>query len=128
MAKSNTPHLVIGNGEVGSALREILAADIMDLNFQQLSSDRYEFLHICFPYKDSSFLSAVKTYQDRFGPRLTIIHSTVPVGTTSRLDAVHSPIRGVHPFMTQGIRTFVKYFGGPKAAAAAEPFVQLGLK
>jgi UDP-N-acetyl-D-mannosaminuronate dehydrogenase len=41
---------------------------------------------------------------------------------------VHSPIRGVHPHLAKGIKTFVKYFGGKKAKEAAKVFERLGVK
>lgn len=121
--------LIIGNGEVGGALRKVLKkADILDLNYQSVSSETYEVLHICFPYKDAKFIKFVKDYQERFKPKLTVIHSTVPIGTSRKCNAIHSPVRGVHPFLAKGIRTFVKYFGGPKAANAAKLFSGLGIK
>ena len=46
-----------------------------------------------------------------YKPELTIIHSTVPVGTSRRLNAVHSPIHGRHPNLERGILTFRKFVG-----------------
>ncbi len=125
--KSN--HLVIGNGEVGSALRQVLKkTDVIDLNLRSVNANKYDYLHICMPYKDEKFIKIVQSYQKEFQPKLTIIHSTVPIGTSRKCDAVHSPIRGVHPNLAQGIRTFVKYFGGEKAKQAADIFKKLGIK
>ena len=87
----------------------------------------YEFMHICFGYSET-FIEEVRDYQRRFNPRVTVIHSTVPVGTCMQLEAVHSPIQGVHPNLEQGIRTFVKFFGGPDAEAAAVPFKEVGME
>jgi UDP-N-acetyl-D-mannosaminuronate dehydrogenase len=44
------------------------------------------------------------------------------------LGIVHSPIRGVHPNLAKGIKTFVKYFGGKDAKKAASIFSRLGIK
>lgn len=120
--------MIVGYGEVGSALREVLKCDVLDLAFRDVKSEQYEVLHIAFPYKDKSFIKLVKEYQKEFKPKITIIHSTVPIGTSRKCQAVHSPIRGVHPNLALGIKIFVKYFGGPKATQAAAWFEALGIK
>ena len=138
--------IVVGLGEVGSALLNILQCDGYDPNKSFLTSDPhnqetypffwrdgqiyygdYDVLHVAFPYFDK-FEETVREYQNLFHPKLTIIHSSVPVGTSREVEAVHSPIRGVHPYLEKGIRTFVKYFGGEKAEDAAKIFSDLGIK
>lgn len=118
-------NLVIGLGEIGSAIQEVLQCPGHD------KDERYDgkvtALHICFPYSDS-FKEAVVSYQDIYKPKVTIIHSTVPVGTSDSLGAVHSPVRGVHPYLAPSIRTFVKIFGGDKAGKAARIFKRVGVK
>jgi len=123
-------HLVIGSqGQVGSAILEVLSA--LDAFSKERTADgidylsdrlpgKYEVIHICFPYSDK-FVEAVKVYSDLYlaDKGLLIIHSTVPVGTSALCNAVHSPIRGVHPHLAEGIRTFKKFFGGPRAPEAA---------
>ncbi len=59
---------------------------------------------------------------------LIIIHSTIPVGTSKKLNAVHSPCRGKHPDLYESILTFVKYFGGERSKEAAEIFKKCGVK
>ena len=73
-------------------------------------------------------------------PKLTIIHSTVAPGATKKIiDAlpqayrgiVHSPIRGIHPHLYKGIKTFVKYIGADnkKVGEAAKKHLEgLGTK
>ena len=51
----------------------------------------------------------MSAYQKRFQPEYTVIHSTVPVGTSSRLGAHHSPVRGMHPDLAESMRTFATY-------------------
>jgi UDP-N-acetyl-D-mannosaminuronate dehydrogenase len=51
----------------------------------------------------------------------------VAVGTSAQFNAVHSPIRGVHPHLAEGICTFEKYFGGERAVEAADLFASLGI-
>ena len=104
-------HLVIGLGEVGNSLRDVLQCDGFD-NAKPCPSvnETYEFVHICFPYFDG-FEDQVKNYQQIFKPSVTVIHSTVPTGTSRACGAIHSPIHGIHPNLSQAIKTFVKYIG-----------------
>lgn len=128
--RSKGRHLVIGAGEVGKALFEVLGkrykVSIRDKDDD--TSGPYDVLHIAYP-PFKNFVGATKRYIKEYKPKLVIIHSTVPVGTTRKIGsrAVHSPIRGVHPHLAKGIRTFVKYFGGPNASLAARYFSKLGI-
>lgn len=99
-------HLVVGNGEVGSSLARVLKCPTVDVGEQ--IDEEVMFLHICFPY-GKGFENSVQKYQKHYKPDATVIHSTVPIGTSKKLGAIHSPIRGVHPNLEQGIRTFTKY-------------------
>lgn len=123
--------LIIGMGEVGQAIKEVLGSDVLTYDRDMGSAAHgivpdADVLHICFPYTDS-FVQFVQQYQRYTGAHLTIIHSTVPIGTSDKLGAVHSPVRGVHPHLAEGIRTFVKYFGGLQAMQAAAIFEQCGV-
>ena len=103
-------------------------------------------MHVCIPYSHS-FESDVTEYITKYSPKLTIINSTVPMGTTRTIYAmnstskdselefnehiVHSPVMGVHPNLTKGIKTFKKIVGGctNKAAhMATAHFESLGVK
>lgn len=117
--------LVIGEGEVGKAISSIFHCEARDINGH--SPKHYDYLHICFGWSEQ-FEKEVKMYQEIYTPKFTIIHSTVPVGTSSRCDAVHSPIRGMHPNLEEGIRTHTKFLGGPNAWMVAEYFRDFGLK
>lgn len=126
-------HLVVGMGEVGKAIYAVLdVPDIevvgLDLDSTQLT-DQFDVLHICFTYSEAFFMS-VTDYQKRFLVKdgLTIIHSTVPPGTSEKVNAVHSPVRGVHPNLEEGVRTFVKFFGGKRADEGVAIFEKLGIK
>jgi len=118
-------HLTVGYGEVGKAINAIVGGDYVDKDKD--FDDTCEVMHICIPYSDD-FISAVQAYKLRFKPLLTIIHSTVPIGTCRDLECVHSPIRGVHPHLEKSIRTMVKYFGGEQAELASNYFRKLGLE
>lgn len=121
-------HLVIGLGEVGSALQSILKCDGHDPIKNIRAEGTYDVIHVCFPYGgEQTFFVLVDEYRNRFQPQHIVIHSTVPVGTSSKLGAIHSPIRGVHPHLEQSIRTFVKYLGGKDAHVIAKEFMQHGI-
>lgn len=115
--------LVIGLGEIGQAIQSILKCDACDI---EQTEGKYEVLHICFPYT-KHFHKCVEDYRKRYESELVIIHSTVPIGTSNALQSVSSPCRGVHPYLEQGIRTFVKFFGGEGAQDAAKIFQAKGI-
>lgn len=119
-------HLVIGNGEIGSAIAEVLEADVIDKD-ERAENEEYEFIHICFPYSES-FIEIVEDYQREYNPRFTVIHATVPVGVSKICNAVHSPVRGRHPNLEPGVRTFTKFFGGEGASVCAREFEELGIE
>ena len=128
MAKT---HIVIGAGEVGKAVFEVLKKHKYSVTIRDLDgrAEQKDVLHICYPFF-KGFVKSVKNYIKIYQPSLVIIHSTVPVGTTRKISpiAVHSPIRGVHPHLAKGVMTFVKYFGGSKAKEAAKIFSTMGVK
>lgn len=129
-------HLVIGMGEVGKAVLEVLKvkniAEGIDKG-ETADPNAYGMLHICIPCTDPlEFVDIVGDYYQKYATpnAIIVIHSSVPLGTTELLgeNAVHSPIRGVHPHLFEGVMTFVKYFGGKRAMEAAEPFAKSGVK
>ena len=127
-------HLVIGLGQIGSALTIVLSQNYeftvhgFDLDTER-PHKRYDMIHVCIPY-NLEFVQAVGSYQEEFlKPNgITVVHSTVALGTCRKLSAVHSPVRGIHPNLVSGIQTFVKYFGGERATEAANTFWTLGIK
>ena len=124
-------HLIIGAGEVGRALYNVLKTHYRVLLCDKNNDKNGTFgvLHIAYP-PQKDFIQATKRYIKIYKPKLVVIHSTIAVGTTRRIApfAVHSPIRGVHPRLEKGIKTFVKYFGGPKAVEASKYFSKIGIK
>lgn len=123
-------HLIIGTGQVGSALFEVLydKYDVTGIDIDRFALEEFDVIHVCIPYVDG-FVTDVTNYKLQYlAPGgLVIIHSSVAVGTSDRLGAVHSPIRGVHPNLAEGIRTFTKFFGGARAEEAAGIFRDLGI-
>jgi hypothetical protein len=117
-------HLVVGGGEVGKAIADVLDCDIIDIDPARSRGELgegYEFLHICVPYSEN-FENIVVVYKAKINPRYIIIHSTVPVGLSRKLGAIHSPVRGKHPNLTESVKTFTKYFGGRGAPEVAKEF------
>lgn len=109
------PDLIIGMGEVGNGLYTCLKAKgkVMVRDVEPVGGIRDVMcLHICIPYSEK-FVEVVNGYIDEYKPVLTIVHSTVPVGTTRKVKGrvVHSPIRGRHPNLAEEMRVYVKYIG-----------------
>ncbi len=133
---------IIGMGEVGTAIAQIIEESgyekvlAKDLNFDETKGSVIDFLHICIPFNSSFVKNSVNEIK-RLKPKLTVIHSTIAVGTTRKvfkktgLPIVHSPIRGDHPHLAEHIKTFVKYVGpiNAQSASIAEKYLgNMGIK
>lgn len=126
--------IIAGKGEVGRALGEVLAdykpkfVDADPFKSDDFTADETcDILHIAFPWSEG-FEDAVRSLRARFAPAYVVIHSTVPIGTSSRLGAVFSPVVGIHPHLCQSLLTFVKYLGGTGASAVADYFRRAGMR
>src|SRR3990167_1138700 len=126
--------IICGGGEIGKALKQVLSdynpkiSDILAAKTDDICDDETcDILHICFPY-DKNFINQVEFYKKRFQPKEVVIHSTVPVGTSRKLDATFSMIVGIHPHLEQSIRTFTKFLAGERASNVANYFRRAGLK
>ncbi len=121
--------IIVGYGQIGKSLEKVLvdySPDHYD-NGDDLSllDSHYDVLHICFGYS-KDFISEVERYKARFTPKYTIIHSTVPVGTSRLCGAIHSPVVGIHPHLARSIKTFKKFLGGKEASGVADYFRRAG--
>lgn len=108
-------HLVIGMGQIGSAVATVLLGGGYDVSMADIATERLDktidVLHICFGYSDE-FVQEVKKYQKAYQPRLIIIYSTVPIGTTKCVkSAVHSPVEGKHPRLSHSIKVGLRFIG-----------------
>jgi len=123
---------ILGYGEVGQAIAKFYSnPSIKDLNRDD-GLKGIEILHICLPWNEK-FIEIIKKEIKEIKPKLTIIHSTVAPGTVKKIGGmtVHSPIRGIHPRLFEGIKTFVKYIGADnkKAGEAAKKHLEsLGVR
>ena len=133
--------VVVGLGEVGRPLFEIasrhhqtIGVDIEPVveKFQEI-----DVMHICFPFQIKDFVGETTRRIEHFRPALTIIDSTVAVGTTraiaerSGAAVVNSPVRGKHIRMVEDLFHYTKFVGAIDPAAgerAAEHFQSLGMK
>lgn len=124
MAGVTKTNLIIGEGEIGSALKSVLRCDSHDLS--PLPPKHYDIIHITIPY-GHEFNNVVREYQERYTPTHTVIHSTVPVGTCEGLGAVHSPVTGVHPHLEKSLFAFTKFCGGDGAPEVAAELRTYGI-
>lgn len=122
--------LIVGFGEIGKSLYSILNPyyETYHLGRDEVCSvDHIEIMHITFPYSDK-FEEEVKEYQKKYKPNFTVIHSTVKVGISRRLNAINSPVIGIHPHLEESMKTFTKYLSGANASEVAQYFRRVGIK
>src|SRR5882762_393705 len=133
--------VVVGLGEVGKPLLEIVSEhhDAIGIDIAPPVGEvgPVDVLHICFPFEIKDFVGETVRYIELFKPILTIINSTVGVGTTraiarrSGAAVAHSPVRGKHVRMREEMRSYAKFVGAIDPADgeyAAEHFKSVGLK
>jgi len=137
--------VVCGLGEIGAPLLEILreSRDVVgvDIAPQEVDSSKVvDVLHICYPGGMFDFISTTWDYIDKYKPELTIVHSTVPLGTVRALSVgrdgngisiAHSPMRGKHANMLADLKRYTKFVGGPTmldATLAAAYLVRVGFQ
>src|SRR3990167_3463275 len=107
---------ILGFGEVGKVISSFYdAVYVKDINEDSLPRD-IDILHVCIPGNTPNFVDLVKEIVDTHRVGYIVNHSSTPIGTTAQISkfhekAVHSPIRGVHPHLAEGIRTFAKFIG-----------------
>lgn len=113
-------NIILGVGEVGNALFSLYK----DNKIKVIKKDLYntktyknvDVLNICIPYS-INFVDIVVDEILKLKPNLTIIHSTVPIGTSNKIKLltgkkiVHSPVIGSHPFLKKSLKDFRKYIG-----------------
>lgn len=140
----NKIQLVIGAGEVGTSLYNVLKEHYPKTHLRDEENTvhltRADVLHICTSYNTANFIPMVYEYYLMYQPEMIVIHSSTKIGATHDLEivikqnhpnknivVVHSPIRGKHPNLEEGIKTFCKYFGGTGAEKAKKLFYPLGM-
>ena len=134
--------VVIGLGEVGRPLCDLIAqsgADVLGVDVAPVNMPApgtVDVMHICIPFEIDDFVGQTSGYVDCLQPELTVINSTVGVGTTRSVHErtgariVHSPIRGKHARMLQELTYYDKFIGPIDAEAgvlAKQHFESVGM-
>ena len=136
----NTKKVVVaGLGEVGKPLFDVFSQtyDVVGVDIKPVERIvQADVLHICFPFQVKDFIAEAARYIDLFKPALTVVNSTVSVGTTRAIAertgaaVVNSPVRGKHARMLEELSLYTKFVGAMDAATgerAAEHFQSVGL-
>ena len=125
--------LVIGQGEVGNPLYEMLAdafgpdevfcRDIKEPDWHH----HFKYLHICYP-QTVSWGASIINYLRMYKPEAVIIHSTLHPGSIEQLNQdleqifYYSPVRGnIRDGMRWCLENYCKYIAGPDEMLKFEP-------
>tara|TARA_R110000824_G_scaffold231335_2_gene419148 strand:+ start:27808 stop:28563 length:756 start_codon:yes stop_codon:yes gene_type:complete len=122
---------IVGYGEIGQSLEKCYLGKEFEIQVLDTGKNIYDLkcgidvLNIAIPFYDQkSFVKDVSKIIEKYQPKLVIIHSTTIPGTTLSIaqktkfkNIVHSPVRGVHPNLYEGLKTFVKFVGGDNKEA-----------
>jgi UDP-N-acetyl-D-mannosaminuronate dehydrogenase len=138
MKKANV--VVAGLGEIGKPLFQLLSTkhDVVGVDITPPERiEQAEILHVCFPFQIQDFIGETARYISLFKPSLTVINSTVSIGTTRAVAertgtaVVNSPVRGKHARMREELSLYMKFIGAMDSASgelAAAHFESVGLK
>jgi UDP-N-acetyl-D-mannosaminuronate dehydrogenase len=138
--KKNNKVVVVGLGEVGKPLFELLSKshNTVGVDISPVwPVEDVDVLHVCYPFEIKDFVGETARYIELFKPALTIINSTVGIGTTRAVadrtgsTVVNSPVRGKHVRMLEELRHYTKFVGAADPVAgeqAARHFQAAGLK
>ena len=130
--------IVAGVGEVGRPLLRILSRtyECASIDVAPVQIERpCSVLHVCYPFQIRDFIGTTVAYIKKYQPSLTIIDSTLRVGTTRKVQervekpVVYSPVRGKHARMEQDMLSYRKFVAGfdPRSTQfAAEHFARAG--
>lgn len=123
---------ILGYGEIGKAIAQLYQNPKIKDKLKDDGLFDLDVLNVCIPYS-KDFVKIVKEQMVESNPGLTIIHSTIPVGTTKKIGGVvvHSPVRGIHPKLYESLKTFVKFVGFDSDYASQltkEHFRKIGIK
>jgi len=133
--------VIVGLGEVGKPLFQLASrhheAIGLDIEPPKQTLENVDVLHICFPYEIKDFIDESVRYIALFKPAVTVVNSTVGIGTTRAIAeragtlVVNSPVRGKHVRMLEELQHYTKFVGANDPAAAqlaVEHFESMGLK
>ena len=134
---------ILGVGEIGKSIVQLYNLQETRLHLQDVGMDylfcedaELDVVHVAIPCtKQLDFVVAVKDAITGHGRPVVIVHSTVPVFTTlmlrtAGLRAVHSPVRGTHPNLSESLLRFEKLIGSDDlddGLAAMNELLSLGI-
>jgi UDP-N-acetyl-D-mannosaminuronate dehydrogenase len=125
--------LVAGLGEIGTPILKLLSKssfvvgydidpNLMNLKrFKKYEKSPVYFLHICIPF-NQKFSSNVMNLNEKFNPKIIVIHSTVSPNTTRKLQEklkipiIYSATRGIHKRMLSDLKKYTKFYALEKNA------------
>ena len=135
--------IVAGLGEIGLPILKILSKKekivgydidkklMNEKKFLQLNEFATSFLHIAIPVTTKFDSNVIQLYK-KFKPDCIVIHSTIPPGTTERLQKkisspiIYSATRGIHKRMLRDLKRYTKFFAisnsAPKKQWAKKTF------
>ena len=131
--------VVLGLGEIGRPILELFSHEYEALGVDVSPVGQVknvDFLHVCYPFEIEDFVGETARYIERYKPALTIINSTVAIGTTRTIaektgtPVVNSPVRGKHVCMLDELRRYTKFIGALDVKAgeqAAQHFQSVGV-
>jgi acetyltransferase-like isoleucine patch superfamily enzyme len=109
--------LIIGMGEIGSGLHEVLKKHYEVLTYDAKDGpvktwpDDIDILHICYPHCEN-FVAVTQDYIDTVDPIYAVIHSSCLVGQTRQLHGTHifhSPVMAKHPDIAAQLLIYTKF-------------------
>ena len=125
--------VVAGLGEIGYPILKLLSkkqttvgydidkSSMNESKFKTLQDTQTSFLHIAIPVT-TKFDSNILELNKKFKPECIVIHSTISLGTTERIQKklsiplIYSATRGVHKRMLKDIKRYMKFFAISKNA------------
>ena len=135
---------IVGYGEIGRAIKQLYSKRPPNFLFKWTDASvcikdlcniyddvikDCDYLHVCIPYSDD-FVDQICECIEKENPKNVIIHSTVQVGTTRKIveqsgliNICHAPVRGVHPNLNKGLKTFLMYLGYDETQHATKDFI-----
>ncbi|MBE0657326.1 MAG: hypothetical protein IH602_06520 [Bryobacteraceae bacterium] len=132
--------VVAGLGEIGKPLHDLLGRHhhVFGVDLSPVETvTGVDVLHVCYPFQIDDFVGETARYIGLFRPELTVINSTVSIGTTRKIAevtgtaVVNSPIRGKHVRMLDELLFYTKFIGAldPETGRKAEEhFQSAGMK
>jgi UDP-N-acetyl-D-mannosaminuronate dehydrogenase len=122
--------VIVGLGEVGKPLMQLISEHhkVVGVDITPPAEDPRgaDVLHLCFPFQVKDFVGEATRYIELIKPRLTVINSTVEIGTTRKVaqksgaEVAYSPVRGKHARMLDDLRKYTKFIGATSPSAAEE--------